>query len=137
MTISEFERYITTWDELLEFCNDNGLYTCEDIASESIYEEWVEEDIANRECSWYALADYMQELPRYGEYFVRNSWLDYEVLNDSDFESYKQGVYEEALNDDIFDDDDDSNDEKCDVNPSDDDEWEAVDFAQSVLLVAV
>ena len=35
MTRQEFEE-ITSWWELLEFCNDNGLCACEDIMDEGV-----------------------------------------------------------------------------------------------------
>ena len=125
MTRQEFIDSVTTWNELLEFCNDYGCDVCEDIIDDEEYDDYIEEDVSARDCNWSDLRDYLNDVPSNNYYYyLRNGWLDYQGLNDgSDFREYKDRVLEGM---DDWDDWDDDDEEEEEIEP--DEEYDVTDF---------
>lgn len=94
MTRNEFLNGITEWYELLEFCNDNGCSICDDIISDDDRDDEIDNDIedAIRNDRWYDIKGYLEEIPTGYSYYRRNSMFDYDGMDDSDFDEYKDDV---------------------------------------------
>lgn len=130
MTRNDFLNGITEWYELLEFCNDNGCSICDDIISDDDRDDEIDSDIedAIRNDRWYDIKGYLEEIPTGYSYYRRNSMFDYDGMDDSDFDEYKDDVLGWADREgDIWDEDPEENteeDEDYDVfaEQADDDE---------------
>jgi len=104
MTRSYFVENITTWRELLEFCSDNDLGTCRDIMTEDERDEDVDNSISEyvSQNGWRVLLEVLDNIPC-GYYFRKTGDLQYDSLDDDDFENYKDDVLYDADYDEIWD----------------------------------
>lgn len=142
MTRNEFLNDVSSWYELIEFCNDNGCSICDDIISEDDRDDEIDGDIedAIRNERWYDIKRYLENIPTGYDYYLRNSMFDYDGLGDSDFDDYKDDVLEWADDaGDVWD--EDPEDEDYDVfaeqTPTEEDiepPPEAEDFTVSELI---
>jgi len=114
MTRTEFREEINSWDELITFCNDAGLNACEDVYDDGAYDDMVEEDISERDWGWERLRDCLSDLPesRWNEFYYRDGWLDYRVLDEDDFDAWKSSAEDEMDNWGGFDEEDEDEDEE-------------------------
>ena len=123
MTRNEFIDNVNDFDALMEVCNDWGyeldLYTSGDYDSE------VEDDVSNRDCSWDDLRDYLNDLPYGYEYYRRNGWLDYDGMDDDEFQDYKDEVEEWMADNGYFDEEDEEDEDVADDYIEDDEEDDA------------
>lgn len=96
MTRNEFIDNITEWYELKDFCNDFDCDVCEDIYDDDDYDDCVEEDVRDAvgECSWREIRDSLCDLPSGYDYYRRNGNLDYDGMDNDDFEDYKEQALE-------------------------------------------
>lgn len=106
MTRNEFIDNITEWYELKDFCNDFDCDVCEDIYSDDDYDNSIEEDIrdAIADYNWRDIRDFLGNLPSGYYYYRRNNTLDYDGLDDDDFEGYKEDVLEWGDDYDVWED---------------------------------
>lgn len=143
MTRQDFIDNVTTWSQLLRVCYDYDCDVCEDIIDDEQYDDYIEEDISNRECDWSDLRDCLNDIPSNNYYYYhRNGWLDYEGLNDgSDFRAYKDRVLEwmddlENWDDDEEDEDDGDDDDEEEEEIEPDEEYDVTDFDVKSLVTA-
>lgn len=93
MTRAEYDEQITTWEELTDFCSDNGLDTCDDIyyyeqIDDLIYETLRADGI---KYVYYLLRD----IDDFDEEYFLYSNGELVNLNDDDFEEYKSDAADE------------------------------------------
>lgn len=93
MTRAEYDEQITTWEELIDFCSDNGLDTCDDIyyyeqIDDLIYETLRADGI---KYVYYLLRD----IDDFDEEYFLYSNGELVNLNDEDFEEYKSDAADE------------------------------------------
>ena len=115
MTRREFEEEINNWYDLLNFCSDNGLYTCEDVVTWDVRDEYVNEWLRDlpRGMDWEEVLSVLDEIPRGDGYFRCDSSTDFTELDDyDDFEAYKSDVLNEAEEDGIFDEEEEDEEEE-------------------------
>lgn len=152
MTRSEFIDNITEWYELKDFCNDFDCDVCEDIYDDDDYDDYVEDDVRDAvgECSWREIRDLLCDLPSGYDYYRRNGNLDYDGMDNDDFEEYKEqalewgddyGVWDEEdeefeETDDFFDFTEEASDEE---EPIEDEDFSVGDLIGmcNVVLVAI
>jgi len=105
MTRQEFIDDVTTWWELIEWCNEQPVYcnVCEDVLDQEQYDEEVGEVIRDWSGSWEDLSDYLRSLPTgWGHYSTADG--DWEGLDDyDDFEDYKARALEWGDDHDVWD----------------------------------
>lgn len=133
MTRREFEEDITTWDELIRFCYDNELCSCEDIVDYNGVLDCIIEDARN--CYLDRIIDEVSEIrdPN-AEYFYRDYNGDFESLDDyDDFERYKSEVAEEY--EEYFDEEVDEENEE-DSETEDEPEFDYEEFEKFLAVVA-
>ena len=145
MTRQEFIDNVTLWGELLEVCYDYDCDICEDIINDEQYDEYIEQDIYDRDCSWRELRDCLCDVEDNNYYYYRrNGWLDYEGLNEeSDFREYKDRVLEWMDDWENWDYDDEEEDEDGwddeedeEVETEQEDEYDVTDFDVESLVTA-
>lgn len=137
MTREWFEDNITDFDELIEFCDNNGCDVLEGLHHEDDFDSFVCDDIrdATRNEYWNEIRSELNRIydERGGDYFFYNGRFDYVwVSSDYNFEEYKTRVIEWAEYEAFFDavPDDDVDDEKPEEeSASEDDGFETPDFA--------
>lgn len=110
MTRAEFIENVTTWDELLDFCNRNDISVCEDVMSDSEKDEWIEDNLYDyvSHNSWQIVRDMLNEISDGYDYYLHNGGLEFTVLDDyADFDAYKEDVLNDGDIYEIWDEDQD------------------------------
>lgn len=92
MTRSEFMETVTTWQELIDFCCDNGLSICDNIYSDGSRDDYINECIMDwaREDTWQELRDALSNLDEGYDYWIQDDYGDWIGTDDGDnhFEDY-------------------------------------------------
>jgi len=93
MTRAEYDEQITTWGELIDFCSDNGLDTCDDIYYYDQIDDLVYETLRadGIKYVYYLLRD----IDDFDEEYFLYSNGELVNLNDNDFEEYKNDAADE------------------------------------------
>ena len=116
MTRQEFIDDVTTWSELLSFCDDEGCTLCEDVYSDDSKNEYYDEelvDMARNAGSWQELYNQLEDIPDGYEYYIRDDYGEFRGADDADFDSHKEDVLEWMDDGDYWEyDDDDEDDEE-------------------------
>ena len=105
MTREEFLDNVNDWDELLDFCYDNDIYTCEDIHTDAQKDEYIEDNLVEwaRTNTWKELYNILDDIPDEGSWYVINDYGDIWEATDDDFEDYKQRTLEKCDDGELFD----------------------------------
>lgn len=98
MTRREFIDDITTWVELIEFCRVHGMSTCDDIIHHNVLQQNIAEDMVlyGDRYNWTDIRAWLDDIDADAVYYRRESSFEYEALDDSDFNDYKDYALEEA-----------------------------------------
>lgn len=139
MTRDEFLDGINYFSELIDFCQEYGCDYCDDALDEDARDEEIKYELEEygSDYSWQDIRDYLYDIPTGYDYYRRNGIFDYEGLDDTDFESYKDDVYDWAVDNDCFDDDEEEEGEyeeydeyafSSDPEPEDEEPVEDEDF---------
>lgn len=104
MTRDEFLDGINYFSELIDFCQEYGCDYCDDALDEDARDEEIKYELEEygSDYSWQDIRDYLYDIPTGYDYYRRNGIFDYEGLDDTDFESYKDDVYDWAVDNDCF-----------------------------------
>lgn len=105
MTKQEWRDDICDFGDFIDFCRGNGYDTWTyDYYDDSGYDDMVEEDIADRDCSWWDLRDFLAALPssRRNRYYHRLGWMDYQELEDEDLQMVLDDLESELEEDGFF-----------------------------------
>lgn len=125
MTRAEFEDNVTNFYDLIEWCNDNNCYVCDNIYSPESYDDYINCQLVDwaRNCGgWEELRDNLDDLPIGYEYYLIDEYDDcWRGLDDSDFDEFYRDALEWGDENEIWDDDDEGE------APDDDDEEEYVE----------
>lgn len=95
MTRSEFIDTVNEWEELIDFCRDEGCDICVGIYDELSMDDFINEylvDLARSAQNWYSFRDDLNAIPSGAGWYLCNGYFDWEELTDDDFEYYKQDV---------------------------------------------
>ena len=125
MRRDEFWDSICYWSDLFDFCDDNRCRLLENVVDDYYRNETIEERLADwaHDYTWENLRQKLNEIYDEGghDYY---EWDDYYAsgfrpLDDDDFESFKQDVYDWMDENGEWDDDDDEDedDEDYDDDP--------------------
>lgn len=122
MTRQEYELEVTTWPDLLSFMAESeyDFYNDVYVYDDDDYDREVKEDLGDIQYrSWWEVRSYLDDLPDScaGHYYRRNGWLDFDDLDETDFDNLWQEVLDYAIENDRFDDSED------DDESTDGDEW--------------
>ena len=139
MTRQEFIDNVDRWWQLVDFCNDYDLYSCEDIYDYDQMNDYVDEKLYDlaREESWTAVRDILAEIDTNYDYYRIGGIDDIEGMTEgSDFDDYKDAVLEEADANETWDEEEEEVDEDEEYRPSvpeeevEDIEPEPIDFSE-------
>ena len=116
MTLEEFKD-IEDWEELERFCNDNNIYEyLEEIYTPENRDDYIRDDVENiiRYDNWTDVRDYLESLSNSDEY---ERW-DYSTGNwyEADIEIIKDNIIENEDLDELFEEDESSDDEEYAVD---------------------
>ncbi len=113
MTRTEFIDNVTSWFDLLSFCNENPCDICDSIMSNEEMDEYIDDNLVNEAESnrWYELRDLLNDIPTGYDYYINHGYFEFSEADDSDFNSYKDDVLEWGDNNDIWDYDEDEDEE--------------------------
>lgn len=94
MTRNEFLNNVTTWGELIDFCNDEGCDYCDDIYSEESRDETINDYLVDwaRNESWQDLFSRLDNIETGYDYYKEDDYGDWVGLSDDDFDDYKDDV---------------------------------------------
>lgn len=123
MTRQDFINDIECWYELIDFCNDNGCYECEDIYDSEQRDDFLNEEIENiaRNETWREMLETLQGFADESgyDYYRKDDYGDFVGLDDDDFDAYKSEVLDWGDRYDIWDDDEEGYDETDCIEPED------------------
>lgn len=109
MTRQDFINDIEFWCELIDFCNDNGCYECEDIYDSEQRDDFLNEEVENiaRNETWREMLETLQGFADGSgyDYYIKDNYGDFVGLDDNDFDAYKSEVLDWGDRYDIWDDD--------------------------------
>lgn len=109
MTRQDFINDIDLWHELIDFCNDNGCYECEDIYDSEQRDDFLNEEVENiaRNETWREMLETLQGFADGSgyDYYIKDNYGDFVGLDDDDFDAYKSEVLDWGDRYDIWDDD--------------------------------
>ena len=112
MTRQEFIETINDFSDLIEFCNDYNLSTCEDIMSDDTLDEEINYRLENYRdyfSNWREARDFLSDIDT--SYY----WYDQDFNGiDYDFDEYKERALGEGDDDGIWDDDEEEEEEDDD-----------------------
>lgn len=112
MTRTEFEENITSWYDLIDFCNENDLRSCDNIYDSEQVVEIIRDEARSegvRGVCWLVNSIYDSDAEHF--YYGENGLVS---LDDSDFERFKSDVLDEF--EEYFDEEDEEeyfDDEEC------------------------
>ena len=105
MNRAEFLNSINDFDDLRDFCTDNGYLEDEvcDLVSEYELDEYVGYDLQDFDDTWEAMRDALNGIATGYAWYMRMGQFDYSPLDSYDFERMKERLFDELENDDFFD----------------------------------
>ena len=114
MNRTTFLEDVSTWPELLMFCGDIG-YDTSAIYDNETRDEEIESDLRERaydDC-WQEIRDWLYDLcdSSRGDYWRRDDYGDWYLMDNDDFEAYKNDVLEYADDNELFDAEDEDEDD--------------------------
>lgn len=115
MTRQEFIDDVTSWDELIDFCNDNGCGYCDDVYSEYSRDEYIDDDLvdmARNADGWSDLLDSLNNIPTGYDFYRRDDYGEWRGLGDYEFSDYKSDVLEWGDDAEIWDEDEEEDGEE-------------------------
>lgn len=105
MNSNDFLKNVNDYYELREFCSEVGCEYCDFILDNDGLDEEVDEALSEhiQDYGWREVGDLLGDIPTGYEWYRREGSFDYIGLEHSDFEDSKAEVYEWALNNGYFD----------------------------------
>lgn len=124
MTRQEFIDEVCDFSDLISFCYDEDLETCDEIYSADRLDEYLREEIPEYldDHDWVDLKYTLEDIPSDYEYYIRNGWMEFSAADDSDFDEYKENVLDEMDDNDYWDEDDEEEEEPIIQNNSESDD---------------
>lgn len=107
MTRDEFLEEVTTFYDLIDFCEEEHLFDCDGIVDEYSFDEEIAyalEDWRNRFDDWTRARDWLCDLPTGYDFYREDGYGNWEGLDRSDFEDIKQDVLDEMDDAEAWDD---------------------------------
>lgn len=106
MTRQEFIDEVNSFGDLIDFCNDNDCYECENVYYQDSFDDYINDCLSDwaRNDGWRDLRDRLNDIP------TGYDWYDIENLcglDDDDFDDYKDDVLSWADDHDVWDEPDD------------------------------
>lgn len=141
MTRTEFIEDICSWSELIDFCNSEGIYDCDDIYSRDDRDDKICDDV--RELleyhDWTAVKRNLSDIDDYDyDYYRRDGDFDWVGMDDEDLGYYKQDILDRYDAEGLWDEEDEVEDDEVDANDETIEEGasEDVDFSFSEFFEA-
>ena len=120
MTVTDFDDRCTDWWELKDFCNEYDCCVLDDVYSDDQVDDYINERLWDkvRAEAWTDVRDWLSSFDEYyGEGFYRIN--DYEEIifldEEYDFPRYKDEVRRWAIEENIFEDEDEDDDCEADL----------------------
>ena len=109
MTRQDWIDDITTWYELIDFCNDEGYEDyINDIYSEESRDDYISNDLvdmARNADSWVSLMETLQDIPTGYDYYRQDDYGEWFGLDDDyDFRDRKEEILDRLDEDEFWDD---------------------------------
>lgn len=108
MTRQEFIDDITSWWELIDFCNDEGYEEfVEDIFDEEDRDSYINDnllDMARNADSWEDLLSTLRDIPTGYDYYRRDDYDEWSGADDYDFNEIKDDLLERLDEDEFWED---------------------------------
>ena len=114
MTRQEFLDNVNTWYELIDWCNENGCYVCDEIYDEDSYNERIDDQIVEwaRNETWQGLRDILNGLPEGYEYYREDDYGDWYGMDEyGDLDGYLSEALDWGDDNGIWEDDEDDEEE--------------------------
>lgn len=110
MTRQEFIDDITTFAELKEFCYDHDCELLDDVYDQEQLDDeinaWVDDN--HRDYMWNELRDYFDNIPTGYDYYRQTDVMEYEGLDHTDFQLFKNEVLEWSDDNEVWDEDEEN-----------------------------
>lgn len=94
MTRQEFIDNVTSWAELIEFCNDEGLDNCNNVYDDESYNDKIDEELVRRaeDELWQDVREWLDNLPDGYDYYIIDAYGDWSGVDE--FDLYRDEVIE-------------------------------------------
>lgn len=117
MTREEFQEEVTTYYDLINVCSDYGLSTCDDIYDDEDLDDYINNELEDyvRNNNWYDVKDILNNIPTGYNYYRVDRYEGFDGiygLDDYDFTDWKDEVYEEMDENELFDNDENAEEEE-------------------------
>lgn len=124
MTRQEFIDEICDFGDLISFCYDEDLETCDEVYSADRLDEYIAEEVTDylRNNYWFDLRDALYDIPSGYDYYIRTDWMEFSGADDDDFYEYKESVLDIMDDGDYWDEDDEEEEPIVQNNSESDDE---------------
>lgn len=118
----DFIDNITTWEQLIDFCQDEDCEICDDIYSENERDDKIEENLIDiASCKyWDELRDWLNNIPVGYEYYFQDDCDDWQEADIYIFEDRKEEVIRWMDNGGYWDDDSDEDKETGSIEEDED-----------------
>lgn len=117
MTKREFDENILDFGDLKEVCGEIGCDLLDDVIYGSELDEYVDDDltyVAN-DWGWRDIRSSLYDIDEGEDYYRRDGMLEYKVMDENDFETYKSDVYEYMEDGEYFDPDEEETEDAEDT----------------------
>lgn len=120
MTRQEFIDEICDFADLISFCCNEDLETCDEVYSADRLDEYIAEEVTDylRNNYWYELRDALYDIPTGHDYYIRTDWMEFRGAYDDDFDEYKENVLDIMDDGGYWDEDDEEEEEPIVQNNS-------------------
>ena len=94
MTRQEFIDDVCSFSDLIQFCYEEELGTCDEIYSANRLDEYLREEILEYldDHDWVDLKYTLDDIPTGYDYYVRTDWMEFYGADEDDFDDCKERV---------------------------------------------
>lgn len=103
MTRQQFEDEVESFGDLMDFCSEHGLWDLDEVCDDDAKDEYIDEDLRECDWGWLDIRDALDNIPTGYDWYRRNGYLDFDALDEYDFEHYKEDVFNHAEESGCFD----------------------------------
>lgn len=129
MTRQEFIEDVTSFSDLIMFCQDHGIDYCDDIYDAYCVNDYIMDAIGNMR-EWTQVREFLKDIPEGVEYYRENGCGEFEDA-DYFFDDYKEDTLRYMDENGLWDEEDEPDDDEAeqeDSDGADEKEIESVSF---------
>lgn len=115
VTRQEFIYDVQDWYDLIRFCDEMGIYNCEDVYTRESMDELLDEELVDiaRGHGWREMLGILNNFPDGdADYYIRDEYGDFVEADYDAFEAYKSDVIEYCDDEEMWDEEEEEEEEE-------------------------